>query len=106
MKYAKNVSGWASVPLAYVTAPAAPVVGSRRSADWTSMLKPSGQVTLTDPPGVEGVAYAQAAKLTRLAPIRVSRVGAPPGSVMSNVRVNARVAPAVSRSPKSIRRSV
>jgi hypothetical protein len=70
------------------------------------MLKPAGQTTLTEPPGVSLVANAQAAKRTRLAPIRVCRVGAPPLSTMSNVRVMARVAPALSRLPKSMRSRV
>ena len=38
--------------------------------------------------------------------MRISRVGAPPGSGMSNVRVKVRDEPAGRRPPKSIRRSV
>ena len=100
---AMNVSGFARRPVVKIVLPAASVVGSPRPAAWTSTLKPGGNTTVTLPPVAPSLPRPQALNVTRLVPIRVGRVGAPPGSGMSKARLNVRVAPAASCFPKSIR---
>ncbi len=100
------MSGLASRPVVKVTLPAASVVGLPSSGASTSTEKPFGNTTVTVPPGVPLVPKPHAANDARVVPIRVVRVAAPPGSVMSKASLKRRVPPAPSCLPKSIRSRV
>ncbi len=100
---AMKVWGLASRPVRNVMLPDASVVGRPTAAPLGWIAYPGGKTTVTLPPVAPSLPRPHALNDTRLVPIRVARVAAPPGSGISKPIEKVRVAPAASCLPKSIR---